>query len=186
MTTTNDANDTDLPIVPPAVPDALTQTSDWVVGVVDDPAEATRAYQALCDAGFAESDLLLLHGADAVQAFQDKVEHENPLMRLLHSIIGQGNDVSSFEQDYRDEASMGHSILNVYAPDPEAVARARQLIEAYGGHRLKHYGRWVISQLSKQERDLHEPQAAPLLEDGELTSQGQGNLPPPPGKSVLP
>src|SRR5579875_1652912 len=170
------ADNTDLPIVPHAVPDVISQTQDWVVGVVDTPTAAEQAVQALREAGFPDDDIVLLHGDDAVQAVQARTEQANPLMRLLHALVGQTNEASSYERDYVDEARMGHSIINVHTVDQEDVLRVQQILEAHGVHRLKHYGRWTISQLSRQERDLHEPQAAPHLEAGGLTSQGQGNL----------
>jgi len=45
------------------------------------------------------------------------------------------------------------------------VAQAQQIIEAQGAHRIHYYGRWVVSQLSDQERDWHEPTAAPELNE---------------------
>ncbi|HUY77203.1 MAG TPA: hypothetical protein VMV29_10560 [Ktedonobacterales bacterium] len=45
------------------------------------------------------------------------------------------------------------------------MAQAQQIIEAQGAHRIHYYGRWVVSQLSDQERDWHEPTAAPELNE---------------------
>ncbi len=151
-------------IVPPSVPDVISNTQDWVVGVIDIPADAEQAAQDLRNAGFAEDEVIVLHGADAVQAFQDREAHQGPIRTILAHLIGETNDVSGFANDYKDEAGMGHSIVCAYAPQPEDIAQVQQILEAHGGHRIKHYGQWTVNQLSMQERDRHEPQAAANLE----------------------
>ncbi|HUY78612.1 MAG TPA: hypothetical protein VMV29_17710 [Ktedonobacterales bacterium] len=151
-------------IVPPSVPDVVSQAHDWVVGVIDNPADAEQAVQDLRNAGFAEDEIVLLHGPDAVRAFQTREAHQGPFRRFLSFIVGDTNDISGFARDYADEAGMGHSVISVYAPQAEDVAQAQQTIEAHGGHRVKHYGQWTVNHLSMQERDQHEPQAAPGLQ----------------------
>jgi len=151
-------------IVPPSAPDVISNTQDWVVGVIDTPADAERATQDLRNAGFAENEVVLLHGPDAVQAFQDRETHQGALRTFLAHLIGETNDVSGFANDYQDEARMGHSIVSVYAPQAEDIAQAQQILEAHGGHRMKHYGQWTVNQLSMQDRDRHEPQAAAGLQ----------------------
>jgi len=154
---------TDNTIFPAAISETFNQSTDWLVGVIDEPATAERALADLRAAGFADDGVSLLHGPDAVAMFGAKHDQQGPLRRILSQIIGQGNDASALAEDYEAEARLGHSLINVYAPKEEQVARAQQIIEANGGHRIHYYGRWVITQLSNQERDHHEPIATPEL-----------------------
>lgn len=136
------------------------QPQDWIVGVIDTPADAEQAAQDLHNAGFADEEVLLSHGPDAEQAFQDQAAHQGLLKRIMSLLVGDANESSSFADDYTEEAKLGHSIISVYVPQNEDIAQAQQILEAHGGHRIKHYGQWVTTHLSSQERDQHEPRAA--------------------------
>lgn len=141
-------------------PSAATQTRDWIVGVIDTPADAEQAAQELRNAGFADDEVRLSHGPEAEQSAQDQAAHQGFFKRILSELVGDTNEKGSFADDYSAEARMGHSIISVYAPQTEDIAQAQQILEAHGAHRIKHYGRWTVNQLSMQPRDMQEPQAA--------------------------
>src|SRR5579859_2369392 len=61
--------DTEDTLFPPAA-DNLDQSPNWLVGVIDEPARAEQAAQALLDAGFSPDDVLLLHGPEAIRRLE--------------------------------------------------------------------------------------------------------------------
>ncbi len=143
----------DKTIFPAAVSNNFSQSQNWMVGVIDEPAAAEQALRDLRAAGFDEDAVTLLHGPAAVKEFAAQNERLGFVKRALTEIIGQSNDASALAEDYETEARLGHSLINVYAPEETQIAQAQQIIEAHGGHRIHYYGRWVNMLLSNQERD---------------------------------
>lgn len=135
------------PLFPPATGDT-SQSSDWIVGVIDDLGPAAQAEQALLDAGFAHDDLLLLSGPEALRRLEKKDEQAGPLGRMRKAIASVVTDAHSFERAYATDASAGHAILSVHSDADDWVDRARDILARYGAHSIKRYGRWAITDLT--------------------------------------
>ncbi len=132
----------------PAAADNLGQSHNWLVGVIDQPQQAERAVQALRQAGFAEEDVLLLHGPDTLQRLEAKDEQRG-VLGWTHKAVAQiVSDAGSFEGAYAQEASAGHSIINVHTAEKPDIERARAVLAQHGAHYIKHFGPWTISDLS--------------------------------------
>jgi len=132
----------------PASPDNVNKTSNWLVGVIDDPQQAEQAQRALLQAGFSQENVLLLHGDDALQRLNAKDEKRGPMGWMMKVVSDIVTDASAFEDSYVDEAKNGHSIINVQVSEQDQMGRARQIIADHGGHYIKHFGDWVITDLS--------------------------------------
>ena len=132
----------------PASPDNVSLTSNWLVGVIDDPRQAEQAERELLQAGFPRDQVLLLRADEALQRLHAKDEQRGPLGWLLKAVADVTSDVGEYETKYADEARAGHAIINAQVSEQDRMERARQIIGAHGGHYLKHFGDWVISDLS--------------------------------------
>ncbi|HZC07118.1 MAG TPA: hypothetical protein VE338_15895 [Ktedonobacterales bacterium] len=132
---------------PPAA-DNLDQSSNWLVGVIDSPQVAEQTVQALVQAGFNQKDVLLLHGPDALKRLEAKDEHRGPLGWAHKAVANIVTDAGAFEQTYAQEASAGHSIINIHTDDAEYIKRGRAVLEEHGAHYIKHFGPWMITDLS--------------------------------------
>jgi len=134
-------------LFPPAA-DNLDQSSNWLVGVIDDPKMAEQAARALIQAGFAQEDVLLLSGPEALKRIEAKDEQRGPLGWAQKAMAHIVTDASSFEANYAKEASAGHSIVNIHTGDDHYIERGRAVLEQYGAHYIKHFGPWTIADLS--------------------------------------
>jgi len=131
----------------PAAADNLDQSSNWLVGVIDEPMMAERAVRALIEAGFSADDVLLLHGPEALSRLEAKDEQRGPLGWLHKAIANVVTDAGTFEGAYMREASAGHSIINVQVADPENIELATAVLKSYEARDVKHYGTWVITDM---------------------------------------
>ena len=132
----------------PAAADNLNQSHNWLVGVIDQPQRAEQAVQALRQAGFAEDDVLLLHGPDALRRLEAKDEQRGVLGWAHKAVALIVTDAGAFEGAYAQEASAGHSIINVHTAERPDIERARDVLAAHGAHYIKHFGPWAITNLS--------------------------------------
>lgn len=134
------------PLFPPATGD-VSQSSDWIVGVIDDLSVAQQAERALLDAGFADTDVVLLSGPEAIHRLQVKEEQRGPLGWVRKAFASVTTDADYFESAYEADASAGHAIINIHSDDPNWISRATAILKRYDAHTMKHYGPWVITDL---------------------------------------
>lgn len=132
----------------PAAADNLDQSSNWMVGVIDDPQQAEQAQRDLVQAGFPQDGVLLLHGQEALQRMRAKDEQRGPLGWVHKAVASIATDASAFQDNYADEANAGHTIVNVHVSEQDQMERARQILVAHNAHYIKHFGTWVVSDLS--------------------------------------
>lgn len=125
------------------------EPADWVIGVIDDRAEAERAVQAARDAGFPEEELLPFHAEQALDQAHTRSSARNPLTKLFAAVARNVTDPGVAEKEYIEEARQGHSIVNIRARSPERVARARAILDAHYAHHIKHFGQWTITDLKQ-------------------------------------
>ena len=121
---------------------------NWVVGIIDDPAEAGRAADALRNAGILDDDVMVLHGQEALDLAQAKEDAKNPIAKVIAAWGRVSTDPGTAEEEYLDAARQGHSLVNVRAESPEDVQRAREVLLAHHAHHVKHFGKWVNTDLS--------------------------------------
>lgn len=139
----------------PAAADNVHQSSNWLVGVIDDPQQAQQAEVALLQAGFSEDSTLLLHGHETLKRLRAKDEQRGPLGWAMKALSALTSDTREFEDNYAAEARAGHAILSLRVSDEEDMERARQLMAAHGAHYIKHYGTWVVTDLTPDPGGEH-------------------------------
>lgn len=122
----------------------LGESASWVVGVIDDLAEADRAGRAAREAGYSEDEIVVLHGPDAVNLRQAK-GRRNPVYKAYTWLARALTDPGTAEPEYTAEAKQGHSIVSIRAEEPDEVDRAVRLLDEFHAHRVKHFGRWVLT-----------------------------------------
>ena len=115
-----------------------------VLAVVDDGAEADRAVQALKDAGFPDGDVDALDGAWFAEAVRG-IERRGGLAARLAKILP--TDERLMLRRYMAEAEQGHSVVVVHADKPQDVERAGRILRTHGGHEMRHYGQFVVTDL---------------------------------------
>lgn len=133
----------------PPASHTLGERVNWVIGVIDDPAEADRAMQAARQAGFAERDLLVFHGGEALAEKQVKDEVRNPLERAFAAVAETMTDPGAYEDAYLAEASRGHSLVNIHTNTQEQIERALAVLKRHHAHLIKHFGRWATTELQQ-------------------------------------
>lgn len=133
----------------PPASHTLGERVNWVIGVIDDPAEADRAAQAARAAGFAEGDVLVFQGREALAEKHVKDEARNPLERAFAAVAETMTDPGAYEDAYLAEARRGHSLVNIHAGSPEEIERALGVLQAHHAHLVKHFGRWMTTELKQ-------------------------------------
>jgi hypothetical protein len=115
-----------------------------ILAVIDDRREAERAVQTLRESGVPAEDIELMDGAWFTESIHDIREHRNPLERLLAFLAVEERE---FIQAYVEESEAGHSIVVVQAEQADICERVAEVLARHGGRELRHYGRFVITDL---------------------------------------
>lgn len=116
---------------------------DYVVAAVDDPGQATAALAALEAEGFAAS-AQICPGEQFLANWKDFSAGRNLLQRAVD--LFPAEEQVAVEQ-YLAEAARGASFVTVHVTGPEDRDRARNVLKAHGGHAMRHYGDYVITDL---------------------------------------
>ncbi len=124
------------------------ESANWVVSVIENPADAALAWQAAAMAGIAQEKILVLSGEQALHLIAQKEAHMNPLMRLYARLTRACTDPGNAESEYREEAAQGYSIVSIRAEKAEDILRAQRVLLAHNARRMKHYGKWVLTELA--------------------------------------
>ena len=130
------------------VMDGTNYPKDTMLAVADDRAAAERTAQALRSAGFADSDIALLHGREAWDRIQQKKADRNIFERIFDNI--QELDAESGRnspQDYLTALKEGRSNVVVRARDDESRHRAYEALKNSGAHNITYQWRAVIEDL---------------------------------------
>ena len=133
----------------PPASHTLGERANWVIGVIDEPAEADRAAQAARAAGFADGDVLVFHGREALAEKEIKEEGRNPVQRAFAAVAETMTEPGAYEDAYLAEARAGHSLVNLHAAKPEEVERALDVLARHHAHLVKQFGRWTTTELKQ-------------------------------------
>ena len=124
---------------------------NYMVAVIDHPAEAEQAAEALRQAGWPAIDVRLFAGTQ-VATHLDKIEEHRSLPKKLAADVRHVvSDEGVMGEDYEEEARLGHQILAVYTPNDDKVEQARTLLAAHGAHSVEYFGKWVITDLPQTD-----------------------------------
>ena len=120
---------------------------DDVVAVIDDPDQAHRAVAGLHAAGIPEDDSDVLEPAWVLAARRDLDRRGGWFGRFAAGLSTLASDDARYIQSDWREAERGHALVVVHAPTAAVVEQVRQVLSAYGGHGMRHYGRLVVTEL---------------------------------------
>ncbi len=116
----------------------------YVVAVFDEPARAVDALTALQGAGFAEAGVELCPGPEFLKNYRDFIEHRSFLERAAERIALEERTAV---EEYLAEAERGASFVTVHAPQCADRDRARDILRDHGGHAMRYYGYFTLTDL---------------------------------------
>jgi hypothetical protein len=108
-------------------------------------AETDRVIAELGDAGF-DSDRIYVITAEDMQALDEQVGGSGLRGFLRRLNLSLGADLDEFEQAER-ELEYGHALVMVGIQGDEEQDRAYDVLRMRGGHGIRYYGRWTITEL---------------------------------------
>jgi superfamily II DNA helicase RecQ len=126
----------------------MTYPTRWLLGVIDDPAGAADAGDALMADGFAADDVRVLVGAAGREQLAGLGSRPNVLSRLVRAVafttMDQLPDFLVYERAIED----GRAVVAVRTGTRSEIQRIRRTLERFGGHFLNYYGRLSTEELS--------------------------------------
>jgi hypothetical protein len=120
---------------------------DHLIACFVDAPTAEAALGALRESGFADDEMLALHGYEAYEQAQ-RIEESNIFQRLRWALENAGGDGITGRADYLEELRQGHSVVFVYAPSQEQVDKANRIVHEAHGYRIGYHGRWTTTDLN--------------------------------------
>jgi hypothetical protein len=132
--------------------------TNYVGALVDRRADADAAAEALRAAGFA--DVELFHGEDAYAAIREASRHENAFTRAWRRVRDHG-DEGELHAHYLATLRRGGSYLIAYAPAPDQVRQAHDILVAHHAHDIWRLGAWTVERLTEylpDEYTTHMPE----------------------------
>ena len=118
---------------------------NYVIACFADAPAAEAALGSLRENGFADDDLISLHGYDAYE--QMRHTGDSILRRIGWALENQGGDTQTGRADYMEEFRQGHSVVFVYAPTEDQAASANRIVQAANGYRISYHRRWTTTTL---------------------------------------
>ncbi|HET7565596.1 MAG TPA: hypothetical protein VFJ96_11410 [Gemmatimonadaceae bacterium] len=119
---------------------------DHVAAVIDTMEELTPTVDALLDAGFLESEILVFCGheaADAIAATTGRSGLMHIAMRVAER-LGAPNEEMKFKNLYEQALRNGQFLVAVFTPTEERTELAAQLLQSHGGHFIHHMRRFSL------------------------------------------
>lgn len=129
---------------------------DWLLAVIDDPAEAERARGPLLAAGFPADQVRILSGATADGSLADLPTSRGALGHLIRLVqfmtMDQTHDLRLYEAALDD----GRAIVAVHCGTRPKLIEARDILAGHGAHFQNHFGRYATEEFSRWEGpELH-------------------------------
>jgi len=122
-------------------PDGTNYPADHVLALLDSQDIGAETEKALVAAGFAQDDIVLFNGQEALQDIQAR---ETLLSRFNHALHRLDEDKGLGREVYMNGLRAGKTLLMVYATDDASIERARDILIAHGGHKLVALRRFSI------------------------------------------
>jgi hypothetical protein len=126
----------------------ITYPTGRLLGVIDDPASAPRASEALVAAGIAEDAIDVLVGDEGRDRLGRLGRPPNVLSRLVRVfqflLMDQTPDFIAYEAALLE----GRAVIAVRVPSRERMLEASAVIERHGGHFLNWFGRLATEEIS--------------------------------------
>ena len=129
----------------------LTDLTDHLVGIIDEPARADDAVRALVDAGIPEGDVRLLAGSGDAGAVDPEGTRGGYVRRLLRTLQRanriEGEHLKEYEQALR-EGSRVVTVRMHHAPDHQPMLR---ILAAHGARTIHAYNAMTVEDIREEE-----------------------------------
>jgi hypothetical protein len=126
----------------------ITYPTNRLLGVIDVPAEATRAADALVGMAIAPEGIVVLVGDEGRDRLGRLGHHPNAFSRLVRllqfTLMDQTPDFIVYERALRD----GRAVIAVQVPDRDRMLAASAVLERQGAHFLNYFGRLSTEEVS--------------------------------------
>jgi hypothetical protein len=126
----------------------ITYPTNRLLGVVDTPAEATRAVDALVEAAFDPAGIVVLAGEEGRDRLGRLGHHPNAFSRLVRllqfTLMDQMPDFIVYEHALLD----GRTVIAVHVADRDRMLAASSVLERHGAHFLNYFGRLSTEEVS--------------------------------------
>ncbi|MGE5334934.1 MAG: hypothetical protein ACM3N4_09570 [Nitrososphaerota archaeon] len=122
--------------------------SNYVIAVLDTPAQAKAAHEALKKQGFAAADIVLSAPLrpSTPEAEREQGTLADPPTRGERLLTEEGYD----QELYTTERERGHVVIQVRTPDSRDVDIAHRVLVAHNAHTIKRVGTWTRENLPSE------------------------------------
>ena len=117
----------------------------YVVAAFDDGQRARQTLEGLQGAGCQNREARLLSGDEVLATHEAFLRQRNLAQRIAGAFDSEERDAL---EDYLELARQGHHFVIAEAPTEAEIQRALPVLREHGGHKIRHYGRAVITDLS--------------------------------------
>jgi hypothetical protein len=122
---------------------------DWLLAVIDDPAEAQAAGAALVAAGFDADHVKILEGATADGSLADLPTGSGPIAQLIRLIQFMSMDQTPDLRLYEAALDDGRAIVAVHCGTREKLLEVRDILADHSAHFQNHFGRYATEEFSR-------------------------------------
>jgi hypothetical protein len=130
------------------MPETLTETQlgsfyprDHVIAVMPDRVAVMDGTRELKAAGF--KDIEVWSPTEVIHE-QAVAESERNVFQKLGALV---SDEENWAREYAEFAAQGQVLVAVLASEPEEAQRAGDILGAFGGHSMRHYGARTVTDL---------------------------------------
>jgi hypothetical protein len=128
---------------------SIAYPTSHLLGVVDDPADAAPAVDAVAAAGTVRDEVTVLHGEDSAAGIGGLGARHSRLTRVIRAVqyltMDQMPDFAEYERALRE----GRTVIAVHVTDRVAMLAARDALVAHGAHFVNYYGRVATEELGR-------------------------------------
>jgi len=120
-----------------------------VVGIIDETGDAKDALRDLTAAGFEAKAVGLLTDEEGKRRINLSDEMHEVLVHIFRSTqkVPAYYDAPGLLERIEKELMDGHYFIGVYAKEPAARERVREILKDHNGHFINFYGRWAAEAL---------------------------------------
>ena len=117
------------------------------------PLDAATTIDALCEVGFAESDIQLFTGDEGAKQLDVDANKQSLPTKLLQSLTKALADDAGYLERAARVLREGGTLFSVSITDEEkddydqAVERATAVLKSHGGEDVQHWGDWTTEKL---------------------------------------
>jgi hypothetical protein len=134
---------------------------NYVVSVIDDLNQATKALQAFKEAGYDANTVRLMTSQEALEKIQELEQQKNFFQRFVSSFQDATDDTGI--DIFRFEAREGHHILFVRACGaslracaPQEIQQIRDILGRYNARTIKFFSPWWVEDVPPARPDTTE------------------------------